>query len=76
MSSHTVDIPENILLILKIFEIDEPYDHVNCMHIIHLFKKIIELGLLFSGMSTVWEDTDGFANQYRYALDIYLMTVL
>ena len=27
-------------------------------------------------MSTVWEDTDGCANQYRYDLDIYLMTVL
>ena len=29
-----------------------------------------------SGMSTVWEDTDGCAKQYRCALDIYLMTVL
>ena len=27
-------------------------------------------------MSTVWEDTDGCANQYMRALDKYLMTVL
>ena len=27
-------------------------------------------------MSTVWEDTDGCANKYWCALDIYLMTVL
>ena len=27
-------------------------------------------------MSTLWEDTDGCAKQYRYDLDIYLMTVL
>ena len=27
-------------------------------------------------MSTVWEDTDGCSKQYRWALDIYLMTVL
>ena len=29
-----------------------------------------------SSVSTVWEDTDGCANQYMCALDIYLMTVL
>ena len=29
-----------------------------------------------SGMSTVWEDTDGFAKKYMCALYIYLMTVL
>ena len=28
------------------------------------------------GISTVWEDTDGSANQYRCALYVYLMTVL
>ena len=27
-------------------------------------------------LSTVWEDTNGCANQYRCDLDIYLMTVL
>ena len=27
-------------------------------------------------MSTVWEDTDGCANQYRFVLGIYLITVL
>ena len=27
-------------------------------------------------MSTVWEDTDGCDKQYRFDLDIYLMTVL
>ena len=29
-----------------------------------------------SGTSTVWEDTDGCAKQYRCDLDTYLMTVL
>ena len=29
-----------------------------------------------SGTSTVWEDTDGSAKQYRCSLDIYSMTVL
>ena len=29
-----------------------------------------------SGMSTVWEDTDGCANKYRCDLSIYLPTVL
>ena len=42
----------------------------------HLLKKIFELGILVSDMSTVWEDTDGCAKQYRCALDIYVITVL
>ena len=29
-----------------------------------------------SGISTVWEYTDGCANQYRCTLAIYLMTML
>ena len=29
-----------------------------------------------SGISTVWEDTNGCANQYRCDLNIYLITVL
>ena len=29
-----------------------------------------------SGMSTVWEDTNGCAKQYKCALGMYLMTVL
>ena len=43
---------------------------------VHLFNKFVELGLLVSGMSTVWKDTDSFVKQYRYAIDIYLMTLL
>ena len=27
-------------------------------------------------MSTLWEETDSFANQYKCDLDMYLMTVL
>ena len=27
-------------------------------------------------MSVVWEDTNGCTKKYRYALDIFLMTVL
>ena len=44
-------------------------------HKFHLFF-FKESGILMSGMSTVWEDTNGFAKKYRHALDIYLMTVL
>ena len=43
---------------------------------VHLFEKKVESGRLVSGMSTVWEDTDGCAKKYRCALTIYLMTVL
>ena len=32
--------------------------------------------LLVSGISTVWEDTNGCAKEYMCALDIYLMSVL
>ena len=37
-----------------------------------MFKSVI----LVSGMSTVLEDTNGCAKQYRCALSIYLMNVL
>ena len=43
---------------------------------VHLLKTFLESGRLVSGMSTVWEDTDGFANQYRCDFSLYLMTVL
>ena len=36
--------------------------------LVHLFKKLIELGLIVSGLSTIWEDTDGFAKTYMWAL--------
>ena len=42
----------------------------------YLLKKLFESGILVSGMSTVWEDTDGCAKKYMCALTIYLMTVL
>ena len=45
-------------------------------HIIHLFKKNIESGLLVSGMSKVWDDTNWRAKKYRCSLTIYLITVL
>ena len=32
-------------------------------HMFYLFKKISELLLLVSGMSTVWENTNGCANK-------------
>ena len=50
------------------------------MYVIHMLicfiyiKYIFESGILVYFMSTVWEDTDGFANKYRCA--IYSMTVL
>ena len=32
-------------------------------HMVHLFKINNELGILVSGISPVWEDTDGFTKQ-------------
>ena len=40
------------------------------------FITIFESVILVSGMSTVWEDTVDCTKKYRYALDIYLMTML
>ena len=54
---------------------------MNKMHVIHMiiwliyFKKL-DSGILVSGMSTVWEDTDDCAKKHRCDLTIYLMTVL
>ena len=36
----------------------------------------IEPVILVSGISTVWEYTDGFAKQYWWSVNLYLMTVL
>ena len=44
-------------------------------HMFHLIKNF-ESGILVTGMSTVLEETDGCAKQYRCALAVYLMTVL
>ena len=54
---------------------------MNKMHVIHMlicfiYLKNSESEILVSGMSTVWEDTDGCAKQYMCALATYLMTVL
>ena len=51
------------------------------IHVIHIlicfiYSKIFELGILVSGVSTVWEDTNVCENQYRCDLDIYLINVL
>ena len=45
-------------------------------HMFHLLKIFLESGILVSGISKLWEDTDGYANQYRCDLGIYLITVL
>ena len=42
----------------------------------HLLNQLFYLRILVCVMSTVWEDTDGCANQYRCDLAIFLMTVL
>ena len=42
----------------------------------HLLKNIFESGILMSGMSTVWQGSDGCTKKYRYVLAIYLMTAL
>ena len=50
--------------------------HMTHMLICFIYLKIFQSVTLVSGMSTVWEDTNGCAKQYRCDLDIYLMTVL
>ena len=46
-------------------------DNMNVTHLLFL-----ESGIFLSVMSTVWEDTNGCAKNYRCALDICLTTVL
>ena len=48
---------------------NEQYECDSHDHMFHLLKNI-ELGVLFSSMSTVWEDTDGCEKQYRCDMDI------
>ena len=43
---------------------------------VHLLKRLTELGLLVSGLSTFWEDTYGHAKQHRCDISIYVMAVL
>ena len=52
---------------------------INKIHVINrliCFIYFFESGILVSGMSTVWEDTDGCAKQYRCDFATYLMTIL
>ena len=54
---------------------------MNNMHVIHMlicliYIKIFESGIFMSGMSMVWEDTDGCANKYRCTFAVYLMNLL
>ena len=39
----------------------------------YLLKTVLESGRLVSGMSTVWEYTDGCTKKPRYALYIYIL---
>ena len=41
-----------------------------------MIEILKEQKLLTSTLSTVWENTDGFAEQYRCASALYLMSVL
>ena len=43
---------------------------------VHLFKKFIELGLKFFGLSTVWEDNSDCSKKYGCAISISIITVL
>ena len=45
-------------------------------HMVYSLKTFLEPWILVSSMSTVWEDTGGFAKKYRFYLTIYLMNVL
>ena len=42
----------------------------------HLIELLKERKVLTSSLSTIWENTDGFAEQYRCASALYLMSVM
>ena len=46
-----------------------------CLYVSSI-KNIFESGILVSGVSTAWEDTDDCVKQYRCVLAVYLITVL
>ena len=43
---------------------------------VHSFKKFIELGPIFLGLSTVSEDNSDCSKKYGCAISIYIITVL
>ena len=45
-------------------------------HIKRLIGMLKERKLLASALSTIWENTDGCADQYRCASALYLMSVM
>ena len=51
------------------------------MHVIHMlicliYSIFLESRIFVSGMSKVWEETNGYAKQYMCAFAIYIITVL
>ena len=45
-------------------------------HIKHFIALLKERKLFMSSLSTIWESTDGFVEQYICALALYLMSVM
>ena len=60
---------------LYIIDENEQYSYDSNAHMVNLFKKYIDFGLLVSGLSIVWKDTCGYTKQYKCDLTIYLMTL-
>ena len=45
-------------------------------HLHILLQFILTKGLIDPFLTTMWDHTDGCPNQYRFAYDIYLLTIL
>ena len=50
---------------------NEKYTCDSHANMVHILKTLLESGIFVSAMSTVLEDTGGYAKQYRCDLDIY-----
>ena len=45
-------------------------------HSEHIIELLQNITVLFSGTSTIWENTDGFSEQYHCTTTIYLLSML
>ena len=54
---------------------NERYACYSSSYMVYVFNILIESGLLFYGLSTIWEETDGCTKKYRCVLTVYLMNV-
>ena len=51
-------------------------DSITATHLSIIIKSLLKKGLIYPFLTTMWDHTDGFANQYRFVFDIYLLSCL